>query len=211
MTHSFPRARAGLAVAALAFALAGLTQTVRAGPPNPPPQGVPQPKILVIDRKAILQRSAVGQSIGKQAQAYLLQARSQLQGQAAALKAQGQTLQQQLAILSAEVKAKKIRDLESQQASLQQKWQQKQGLVEGGVFQAQTQMEGALGPILKGIMLERGANMLLDRNAVIFSTVDVDVTQTVIQRLNQKMPTLKVNLVPLPPGVQQQQQQAQQQ
>jgi outer membrane protein len=210
MTHLFPRARAGLAVAALAFAFGGVTQPAwAAGPPNPPAQGVPQPKILVIDRKAILQRSAVGQSIGKQAQAYLLQARSQLQGQAAALKVQGQTLQQQLAILSAEVKAKKIHDLESQQASLQQKWQQKQGLVEGGVLQAQTQMEGALGPILKGIMLERGANMLLDRNAVIFSTVDVDVTQTVIQRLNQKMPTLKVNLVPLPPGVAQQQAQQQ--
>ena len=68
-------------------------------------------------------------------------------------------------------------------------------------------MENALGPILKGIMLERGANMLLDRNAVILSTVDVDVTQTAIQRLNQKMPTVKVNLTPLPPGVRMQSQQ----
>src|SRR5205085_8420537 len=118
--------RARLVAAALAFAFSGLTQTASAAPPSPAQQGVPQPKILVIDRKAILEHSAVGQSIGKQAQAYLQQARTQLQGQANALKAQSQTLQQQLAILSAEVKAKKIRDLESQQSSLQQKWQQKQ-------------------------------------------------------------------------------------
>jgi len=54
-------------------------------------------------------------------------------------------------------------------------------------------------------MAERGANMLIDRNAVVMSTVDIDVTQTAIQRLNQKLPQVKVNLTPLPPGMQPQQ------
>jgi hypothetical protein len=52
--------------------------------------------------------------------------------------------------------------------------------------------------------------MLLDRNAVVYSAIDVDITQVAIQRLNQKMPTIKVNLVPLPPGMRQQQAQQQQ-
>jgi hypothetical protein len=54
-------------------------------------------------------------------------------------------------------------------------------------------------------MMERGANMLLDRNAVIFSTLDVDVTQLAIQRLNQKLSTVKFAPAALPPGVQAQQ------
>ena len=73
--------------------------------------------------------------------------------------------------------------------------------------QARQSVEQALGPILQGIMVERGANMLVDRNAVVLSTVDVDITATAIQRLNQKMPNIKVNLQPLPPGVSPQQQQ----
>lgn len=167
-----------------------------------PPPGIPQPKILVIDRQAILLRSSAGQAILQQARNYSQQAENELKGQASALRAQGQQLQQQLAILSADVKAKKMRDFEAQRASLEQKAQQKQGLIQGGVFQARQQLGDALGPILKGIMTERGANMLLDRNAVIFSTVDIDVTQIAIQRLNQKLSNVKVNLVPLPAGVQ---------
>jgi outer membrane protein len=203
------RVPTSLAVAALAVLVGFGNSAMAAAPGNPPTQAVPQPKILVIDRKAILERSAVGQAIGQQAQTYWQQAQVQLKGEASALKAQGQALQQQLAILAADVKAKKVRDFEVQQANFQQKVQQKQGMIQGGVLQAQSQMENALGPILKGIMLERGANMLLDRNAVIYSTVDVDVTQTAIQRLNQKMPTVKVTPAPLPPGVRLQQPQQQ--
>jgi outer membrane protein len=205
MTNCFVCARASLIAATLVGAIGLSYPAIAAAPPAPASQPIPQPKILVIDRKAILERSAVGQSIAQQAQNYWQQAQAQLRNEASALKAQGQQLQQQLAILAADVKAKKVRDFEAQQGAFQQKVQQKQSLIQGGVLQAQTQMENALGPILKGIMLERGANMLLDRNAVIYSTVDVDVTQTAIQRLNQKMPTVKLSLTPLPPGVRLQQ------
>ena len=43
-------------------------------------------------------------------------------------------------------------------------------------------------------MAERGANLLLDRNAVVLGTVDVDVTGVAIARLNQTLPTVKVML-----------------
>src|SRR4029077_11731986 len=53
MTHLSSHARAALAVAVLAFSIGVQAQTAWAAPPAP--QGVPQPKILVIDRKAILE------------------------------------------------------------------------------------------------------------------------------------------------------------
>jgi hypothetical protein len=72
-------------------------------------------------------------------------------------------------------------------------------------------MEQALGPILQGIMKERGANLLLDRSAVVLGTDStIDITGVAVQRLNQKMPSLKVDLVPPPPGMVAQQQQQQQ-
>jgi outer membrane protein len=166
----------------------------------PAPTGTPNPKILVIDRAAILRGSVVGQNIMKQVQSLTAAAENVLKGQDAALRQEGAALQQQLAILSPSVKAAKIKAFQAKQAALQQNVQTQQGLIQGGVLKARQQVEQALGPILQAIMTERGANLLLDRNAVVLGTVDVDVTKVAIDRLNQKLPAVKVVLTPLPPG-----------
>jgi len=168
----------------------------------------PQGRILVIDRSAVLRSSKVGQDIVRQVNVYTDQAEKDLKGQSASLRSQGEGLKQQLAILSADVKARKIKEFEARQAGLQQLAQKKQSLIQGGFFKARQDVERALGPILQGIMVERGATMLLDRNSVVMGTdASVDITQVAVQRLDQKMPTIKVELVPLPAGVQQQMQQ----
>jgi len=187
---------------AVAVALSVAPQFSVAAPPPPPskPAGTPNPKILVIDRAAILRGSVVGQNIMKQVQTLTASAEHVLKGQDAALRQEGAALQQQLAILSASVKAAKIKAFQAKQAALQQSVQTQQGLIQGGVLKARQQVEQALGPILQGIMAERGANLLLDRNAVVLGTVDVDITGVAIARLNQKLPAVKVVLTPLPPG-----------
>lgn len=175
---------------------------VLAAAPPPPgkPMGTPNPKILVIDRAAILRGSVVGQNIMKQVQALTASAETMLKGRDSALREEGAALQQQLAILSPSVKAAKIKAFQAKQQALQQSVQTQQGLIQGGVLKARQQVEQALGPILQAIMTERGANLLLDRNAVVLGTVDVDVTGVAIARLNQKLPAVKVVLTPLPPG-----------
>ncbi len=171
----------------------------------------PTPKILVIDRAMILRSSKVGQEIVRQVNAYTQQAENDLKGQSQALRAQGEALKQQLAILSADVKSRRIKEFESKQAGLQQIAQKKQNLIQGGFIKARQDIERALGPVLQGIMVERGANLLLDRNAVVMGTdPSLDVTGLAVQRLDQKLPTIKVELIPPPPGFQQQQQAQQQ-
>jgi outer membrane protein len=171
----------------------------------------PPPKIVVIDRSAVMRASKVGQDIVRQINAYTDQAEKDLRGQGAALRKDGAAFQQQAAILSADLKNRKLKELEARRAGLQAQAQKKQGLIQGGFIKARQQVEQALGPILQGIMAERGANLMLDRNSVVLGTVDVDITGLAVQRLNQKMPTLKVELVPPPPGMQQQLQQQPQQ
>ena len=202
MKNFLPTVRAGAAALFL-----GLVATAAlADPPPGAPKPTPAPKILVIDRAAILRGSAVGQNIMKQVQALSVQAENGLKARDAALRQEGAALQQQLAILAPGVKAAKIKAFEAKQAALQGEVQRQQGLIQGGVLQARQTVEKALGPILSKIMQERGANLLLDRNAVVLGTVDVDVTGLAITRLNQTLPTVKVTLAPLPPGVAPQQQ-----
>jgi Skp family chaperone for outer membrane proteins len=188
-------------VAAATLLFAGLSTAAFAAPPGPPPTGTPMPKILVIDRAAILRGSVVGQNIMKQVQGLTIAAENGLKAKDAALRKEGAALQQQLAILAPGVKAAKIKAFEAKQAGLQGDVQKQQSLIQGGVLIARQQVERALGPILQKIMQERGANLLLDRNAVVLGTVDVDVTGLAITRLNQSLPNVKVTLAPLPPGV----------
>lgn len=200
MTTRTHIARALPVAAALVAGL--IAPALAAGPAGPQPQGTPAPKILVIDRTIILRASKGGQDIVRQVNAYTAQLEKDFKGQGASLRAQYQQLQQQAAILSADVKARKVKDFESKKNALQAAAQKRQSLIQGGFFKARQQMEQALGPILQGIMKERGANLLLDRSAVVLGTdSSIDITGVAVQRLNQKMPSIKVDLVPPPPGM----------
>jgi len=205
-------ARTVLAAAGFIIALsmtAAAAASSPAGPPAKPAAATPAPKILVINRAAILQGSKVGQDIVHQVQGFTQSAETEFKAEGEGLRRDQQALQQQIAILAPDVKAKKIKDFQARAAAFQQKVQARQGQIQYGVLKARQQVEQTLGPILQGIMAERGANLLLDRQAVVLGTVDVDVTGQAIQRLDQKLPTVKVQLVNPPPGFMQQQQQQQ--
>jgi Skp family chaperone for outer membrane proteins len=185
------------AVAAGAFAIAA-GMFVGPAMAQSKPAGTPVPKILVINREAILRLSKVGQDIVKQVNGYTKSAEKEFKGQGEQLRKDGAALQQQLAILAPDVKAKKIADFENRQRALQAKVETRQQQIQGGVLQARQKIETALGPIVQGIMQERGATLLLDRGAIVWGTGDIDITRTAIQRLDQKMTTVKVNLVSPP-------------
>jgi Skp family chaperone for outer membrane proteins len=189
-------------IAALAAAALLSVSLAQAAPPPPPPQGIPQPKILMVDHGGVLRGSAVGQSIMKQIQALSVAAENGLKARDTALRAEGAQLQQQLAILAPAVKKQKITAFEAKQQALQADVQKQQSLIQGGLLVARQQIERALVPILQKIMVERGANMLLERGAVLVSAQQFDITAVTIQRLNQVLPTVQVKPTPLPPGAQ---------
>ena len=207
MTKSKFVMRPIMIAAGLATALAmgpAMAQAPAAGnkPHGPATGQVPAPKIIVIDRQAILRASKVGQDIVRQVNAYTTQAENEFRAQNEALQRESAALQQQVAILAPDVRAQKVKAFQAKEAAFKQKVEARQSLIQGGVLKARQQVEAALGPILQGIMQERGANLLLDRGAVVLGMVDIDVTQLAVQRLDQKLPTVKVQLVAAPAGMQ---------
>jgi Skp family chaperone for outer membrane proteins len=194
-------ARAAAAASGALLAIAVLAGSASAAPPPAPATGanIPTPKILVINRQVILANSKVGQDIVRQVRGFTAAAETEFKTQNESLRKQQQALQQQVAILAPDVKKKKLADFQGQAMAFQQKVQSRQGQIQYGVFKARQQVEQALGPILESIMKERGANLLFDRQAIVLGTVDIDVTQLAIQRLDQKLPTVKVQLANPPP------------
>jgi Skp family chaperone for outer membrane proteins len=163
-----------------------------------PASAVQAPRIVVIDRQQLLQRSAAGKDIFTQTQTLSKQLETQLRTEEGQLQTEATQLQQQMAIMAADVRAQKEKDFNSKQQAFQTKVQQRQAQIQASFNQAARQVEVALDPILQTIMKERGANMVLDRSAVIVATTDVDVTTLALQRLDRALPRVKVDLAPLP-------------
>jgi outer membrane protein len=178
-----------------ALALAGLllSTAAMAQPATPP-------KIVVLDKVAILQYSKAGQDIGKQVQAYAAQAKNDLTAQGKALQSEGRALQQQVAILAPDLKQKKLAAFQAKEQSLQAQAQKKDDQIKYSFMMARQAMEKQLGPILQQVIKERGANMVLDKQAIVMAnSTAFDITGEVINRLNQVMPSYKVNLTSPPP------------
>ena len=162
----------------------------------------PQAKIVVIDRAAIMQFSKVGQDIAKQMQTYANQAKNDLSAQGKSLQAEGRNLQQQVAILAPDVKQKRLDAFRAKEEALQGAAQRKDEQLKVAFGQARQTMEQTLGPILQQLVKERGANMVLDKQAVVFANNSgFDITGEAINRLNQKLPSFKIDLnaKPAPP------------
>jgi len=51
--------------------------------------------------------------------------------------------------------------------------------------------------------------LLIDRGSVVLGANNLDITAAAVQRLDKKLPSIKVQLTALPPGVQKQMQQQQ--
>ena len=202
-------ALAGVGVGSgFAFQALGATAQPRAVISNPTPtvaapaiapvaqNGPPAPRIIVIDRNYILQRSSAGQDILNQTQNLSKSAETEFKNQETQLQAEANKLQQDLAIAAPDVREAKEKEFTAKQQAFQTKVAQRQAEIQAGFQKSAHEIEVALEPILKTIMVERGANMVFDRSAVILSTVDVDVTPTAVQRLNKALPHVKVELVP---------------
>ncbi|HMI94871.1 MAG TPA: OmpH family outer membrane protein [Micropepsaceae bacterium] len=171
-----------------------------AAAPAAPAAGVPAPRLIVIDRAFILQRSSAGQEMLAQAQNLSKQAETQFKTEEGQLATEAGQLQQQLAIMAPDVRDQKEKDFTTKQQAFQSRVAQRQAEIQAGFNKAARQVEIALEPILKSLMVERGANMVFDRSSVILSTVDVDVTPVAVQRLDKALPHVKVELTAVPAG-----------
>ena len=161
----------------------------------------PAPRIIVIDRNVILRLSSAGQAMMGSVATLSEQADTEFQSQAEQLQQEAQALQQQLAVVAPDARQQRQEEFFTKQQDLQDRVQQRQQRIQGGLAIAGQQLDQALQPILQDIMRERNANMVLDRSAVIFSAIDIDVTATAIERLDEALPTLTVRLAD-PPAAQ---------
>jgi len=184
------RLKTNLSIASIWF----VAMTLAAHAASPPASN-----FLVVDRAALLEQSKTGQDIIRQVKAATDEVDKDLSVRNASLQTERGYLQQRLAVIPPQFRAKEIKDFDAKQKDLQDLSRQKQAMIQAGFVKARSQIELLLAPILLGLMKQRGADMLIDKKYVVMSNERaLDVTDAAIARLNAKISSLKVDFVPVP-------------
>ncbi len=150
--------------------------------------------ILVVDTVRIQEQAAAAKSVQSQIRDFETKLQAAAKSAEEKLKAEEIGLKQQQTLLAPEQFDVKRREFETRVSDEQRKLQQSQQDMQVAVRTAQGTLLKALEPILKELMKERGANLMVDRRMVLTSSESLDVTSTVIERLDKKLPSVKVEL-----------------
>lgn len=180
-----------------AFALASLVASTAVaqtqGPQNPGPN---IPGVCVYFNQRLLATSTVGQAVQTRMEQLATEVQGELAPYATTIQTEINTLQQ----------GGQAADPDgSRRQALQQRIQEAQTLEETRqnelrytLSEQRRQISTAVEPILVAVYQERGCGILLDRESVFIVNPAMDITDTVIQRLNTTLPTLTFNRMPIP-------------
>lgn len=166
------------------------------GPANPGPV---IPGVCVYHNERLLAQSSAGQALNTGMQRLVQEVQGELAPYSTTIQAEAQRLQQGAATIPEA-------ERNSAGQALQQRVQEAQRLeqtreVELRYTRAQqlNTIATAVDPIIVAVYQERGCGLLLDRESVYILNPAMDVTDTVIERLNAALPTLSFTRQSPPP------------
>ena len=160
------------------------------------PAAAPQ-RIIVVDVQHCLQLSTAAQDIQKQLDAQRAIYPAEISKQEDQLRAQEQDLANRRGEMSQDVFTQKQRAFEQQVADVQHSVQARKGALDEAYSQAMGTVRSTLLQIVADIASEQKASIVLSKQQVVLVEKTLDITDTVLERLNKKLPQVKVKIPPL--------------
>ena len=207
--------RAQTLLLALLWVLAGsaLAQAPPAAPspapaPAPPPPAAsaspataPMPlTVMVVDVQALLQNSKAAKMVRGQIEQKRNEYTKEISHQEETLRAERDALQRQQASMSADALNQKGREFQQKVNDLERNVQGKRQALEKSNGEALSKIQEQMLKIIADIARDRKANLVFQRADLVLFDQSFDVTDEVLQKLDEQMPTLTVNFaVPTPP------------
>jgi outer membrane protein len=182
--------KTAIALVALAVsALPGLALAQAAGGKVPPAI------IAVIDSQRVNREAAALKNARQQLEQFRFSFQSEIAKEEEKLRAEEQEIARQRSVLSPEAFEQRRQAFQAKVIELQKRIQERSQSLEKMLNGVREQVTIQVIEILKGLATERGFNMVLDRAQVqIFIGDSIDITPEVLKRLDQRLPTVKVNL-----------------
>jgi Skp family chaperone for outer membrane proteins len=173
-------------------------------PPQAPPASLPAGQnltVMVVDVQALLQNSKAAKMVRGQIEQKRGEYTKEISHQEESLRAERDALQRQQASLSPESLNQKGRDFQQKVNDLERNVQGKRQALEKSNGDALQKIQEEMLKIIADIAKQRKANLVFQRADLVLFDQAFDVTDEVLQKLDEQMPALTVNFVaPVPPS-----------
>jgi outer membrane protein len=165
-------------------------------PTPPPPAPLPAAQnlsVMVVDVQALLQNSKAAKMVRGQIEQKRNEYTKEISRQEEALRSERDGLQRQQGSMSADALNKKGREFQQKVNDLDRDVQSKRAALEKSNNEALTRIQQSMLKIIADIARQRRANLVLQRTDLVLFDQAFDVTDEVMQKLDEELPVLNVN------------------
>ncbi|HET6519898.1 MAG TPA: OmpH family outer membrane protein [Geminicoccaceae bacterium] len=178
--------------AVLALGVAAAAPLLAAAPTPAPAEELPAPVVAVIDYQRVMRDAAAARSIREQLEARRRQFQEEISSQEQQLHQVDKDLAQQRSVLTPEIFAERRREFEAEVAEVQRLVQQRRRQLDRASGDALDRVKQALIEVVTGMAEDWGFNLVLPSSEVLFFGRRLDLTEEVLARLDQALPTIQV-------------------
>lgn len=155
--------------------------------------------VVVVDVQALLQNSKAAKMVREQIEGKRAEYAKEISHSEEVLRSERDSLQRQQQSLSAEQLNAKGREFQAKVNELDRDVQAKRQALERSNADALQKIQEVMVKIITDIAKDRKANLVFQRSELVLFDQGFDVTDQVLQKLDEQMPTLTVNFVaPVP-------------
>lgn len=155
----------------------------------------PPAAIAIIDSQRINREASALKGARQQLEQYRFNFQSEIAKEEEKLRAEEQEIARQRSVLSPEAFEQRRQSFQGKVVDLQKRIQERSQTLEKMLNGVREQVTAQVVEILKGLSQERGFNIVLDRaQAQLVIGDNIDITPEVLKRLDQRLPSVKVNL-----------------
>ncbi|MBP2291109.1 OmpH family outer membrane protein [Azospirillum rugosum] len=152
------------------------------------------PVIAVMDVQKIMQESNASKGVSKSFESLRDAYQKEVASLEDKLRKSDEELRKQQTVLSQDALAAKRRDFEKQLADVQKTVQNRKRALEGALNEAMGVIHQNMVQIVQDVAKERGANLVLTRQQFVLVDTQLDITDTVMERVNKKLPQVALNV-----------------
>ena len=150
--------------------------------------------IAVVDVQGIMRAAKAAKSIQAQIENRRAAYQDQVSSEERRLRMAEQDLAQQRQELSPEQYKQKVREFQSQVAEVQRQVQMRKRELDETFATAMNEVRQALVSVVAEISEERGIKLVLFKSQIVIAEKSLDVSDETLQRLNDRLPTVTVEL-----------------
>lgn len=157
-------------------------------------QALPDTRIAIVDFQLIQKNSTAMVDIQKQIEDRRLLYQEQISSQERDLRANDQELIRQRSVLSAEAFALKRREFEAKVAQVQREVQDRKRELDQAFEYGTNQVQLVINDIVAELSKQKNFNVVLSRQQIVFAENSLNISEEIIQILNERLPLVEVPL-----------------